>query len=383
MLVLEAQSRAKWSINVVFFSLPTLLDALLTRLSFGQDQKPVDVEIDCLSDDDADRFFEFYVMRYIEPKIEKRVRSLYRKMVKTPGNIMALGEQKMEKRVIIRSVIGSPINIAFIVLLLLVLIGGGYYWMFNRTLPDNQDITNKQEQTAMPMLESHSTHSSSLDRHSQQENAMNSTSFEQKNVQDDSNALPPRVVETKERVGVEDNENNRVVISSDVVDALIDSEKTKKDMPQIILPSHTVITTDTPASRHHVVDSSKHNTLEKKAIVETNVSALKPTSSKNITFSYSQDELMSMSGRSYTLQLGAFRTLQEVEEFVNKYQLQHKVNIYPTLRRDVQWIIVTYHNYPTIQLARDAVDSLPSSLQRLGPWAKSLRQVQREIERAK
>ncbi|MCE7631322.1 cell division protein DamX, partial [Vibrio fluvialis] len=64
-----------------------------------------------------------------------------------------------------------------------------------------------------------------------------------------------------------------------------------------------------------------------------------------------------------------------------RHQLQGKVNIYPTLRNDVEWYMITYSNYPTIQMARDAVETLPKSLQAMGPWAKSLSQVHREIER--
>ncbi|MGL5655060.1 MAG: SPOR domain-containing protein, partial [Vibrio sp.] len=60
-----------------------------------------------------------------------------------------------------------------------------------------------------------------------------------------------------------------------------------------------------------------------------------------------------------------------------------KVYVYPTLRNEVEWFIVTQGNYPTIQMARDAVEQLPAALQALGPWAKSLSQVQREIQRNK
>jgi DamX protein len=59
------------------------------------------------------------------------------------------------------------------------------------------------------------------------------------------------------------------------------------------------------------------------------------------------------------------------------------VYIYPTVRNEVEWFIITYQNYPTIQVARDAVEALPADLQQLDPWAKSLSQVHREIDRVK
>ncbi|QSA19094.1 SPOR domain-containing protein, partial [Vibrio furnissii] len=100
-----------------------------------------------------------------------------------------------------------------------------------------------------------------------------------------------------------------------------------------------------------------------------------------ITFSFGRDELKAMSPRSYTLQLAAVNSLAEVQTFIERHQLQGQVNVYPTLRNDVEWYIITYSNYPTIQMARDAVETLPKALQAMGPWAKSLSQVQREIER--
>ncbi|WP_419796209.1 SPOR domain-containing protein [Vibrio injensis] len=90
-----------------------------------------------------------------------------------------------------------------------------------------------------------------------------------------------------------------------------------------------------------------------------------------------------MSPRSYTLQLAAVNSLQEVQNFMDRYSLTETLYVYPTVRDEVDWYIVTYDNYPTIQLARDAVATLPPAVQALGPWAKSLSQVQREIQRAK
>ncbi|MEF1185772.1 ATP-binding protein, partial [Vibrio sinaloensis] len=115
MLVLESQQNPLWTVNVLLFAQSNTLDALLTRLSYGQEHKPVDLEIDALSESEADRFFEQLVVRYVEDDMEKRVRNAYRTVARRPGEIMALGDHKVEKRIIIRSIIGSPINIALVV----------------------------------------------------------------------------------------------------------------------------------------------------------------------------------------------------------------------------------------------------------------------------
>lgn len=387
MLVLDAQGQARWSVNVILFSLPNLLDTLLTRLSYGQEHKPVDVEIDTLTDEDADRFFEFYVMRYIEPDLEKKVRNAYSKVRKTPGEIMALGEQKMEKRVVIRSIIGSPVKIAIFVVLLLVLIGGGYYWMLKDGLPEPSLAAEKHPQTAIPTLP-------------QQAGDSNQAPEGDSNVSDDSNALPPQVTDTTAQVGVADTDRKRVIISSDVVDALMDGE------------DHSLATPDTPAENDvpppsEPIHIDAQNSTQQPAVNQTETepvakvsvtekaepvteTQIQPEPTKNTPATedkgpFDRDTLLAMSERSYTLQLGAFNTLAEVNKFMNQYQLtgMDNVYIYPTLRNNVQWIIVAYDNYPTIQVARDAVETLSPQLQRLGPWAKSLRQVHREIEHAK
>ena len=76
-------------------------------------------------------------------------------------------------------------------------------------------------------------------------------------------------------------------------------------------------------------------------------------------------------------------SMEDVQAFLDEHQLSQQVRIYPTVRSGTEWYIVTYKDYPTIQLARDAVESLPESLKSLSPWAKSLGQVHREIDRVK
>ena len=102
-----------------------------------------------------------------------------------------------------------------------------------------------------------------------------------------------------------------------------------------------------------------------------------------ITFSYARDELKAVPNRHYTVQLGAMRSLQDVQEFINLHDLDGQVRIYPTIRSEAEWYIITYRDYDTIQKARDAIKNLPSSLQSIGAWAKSMTQVHREIDREK
>jgi DamX protein len=91
---------------------------------------------------------------------------------------------------------------------------------------------------------------------------------------------------------------------------------------------------------------------------------------------------MAVSDRNYTLQIAALQSLSETQNFITKYQIENDVRIYPTNRGNTQWFIVTYKDFETIQAARDARSELPKAVQDLEPWAKSMLQVHREIERA-
>lgn len=372
MWVLDAQNHPRWALNVVLFTQSNSLDALLTRLSYGQELKPVDLEIEGLSADESDRLFEQRVMRYVDDDMERQVRYAYKKVKPLPGEIMALADQKMEKRIVIRSIIGSPLNIMLLVLLLLLLIGGGYWWMLSQPSPDEkaQQLALQQEQTAIPTLNADAGSALKMDTVSADANGPSSQA------EDDSSALPPDVKESTEGVGQSDSDQQRVVITSDVVDALLEGKPETADTAAI-----DALVAAAPQVETSVVAATPSAESAPSPTVEQPSGAVQSAPEVTITFSFGRDALKAMSPRSYTLQLAAVNSLAEVQAFIERYQLQNRVNVYPTRRNEVEWFIITYSNYPTIQLARDAVESLPKALQSMGPWAKSLSQVHREIER--
>ncbi len=376
MLILEAQQNPNWTVNVLLFAHSNSLDPLLTRLSYGQEHKPIDLEIETLSQSEADRFFEHLVIRFVEDDMEKRVRNAYRTVTRRPGEIMALGDQKVEKRIIIRSIVGSPVNIALLVLVLLVAIGGGYWWMMSQPSPDEkaQQITQSIEQTVIPTLPEEASEASNEGAELSTVEPEDIVDPTLANAEDDSLSLPPSVTEEVSSVGVADDENQRVVITADVVDALLEGKPEQVDtsvIDDVIEQSIPEPSSPESASVESSAESTEVDDVTQESAATQAV----------ISFSFTKDELKSFSPRSYTLQLAAVNTLEEVQAFIDKYQLSNQVFIYPTERGGTDWYIVTYQNYPTIQVARDAVANLPNQLQQLEPWAKSLNQVQREIDR--
>lgn len=372
MLVLAAQANPKWKINIVLFTQSGRLESVLSRISYGQELKPVELDIEMLSEVEARRFFESLVIRYVDDESEKRVRDAFKKVAPVPGDIMALGEMKVEKRIIIRSIVGSPLNIALVILVLLFLAAGGYWWMYNQPSPDDkaQQITGAIEQTVIPTL--------SEPRAKSGADSTMSNEVEDSTVltdaTDDSDSLPPIVTDEVASVGTEDKQQ-RVVIESDVVDALLEGKPEEADTDEI----RQMVEESVPQAQGSL-SSSLINVVQ---TGEQSAEAQAMSTIPVVKFSFSREELKALSPRGYTLQLGAMTAMEDVQAFLDKYDLNGKVRIYPTVRSGTEWYIITYQDYPTIQLARDAVESLPDALKTLSPWAKSLGQVHREIDRVK
>ncbi|MCF7484037.1 AAA family ATPase [Vibrio sp. J1-1] len=371
-LVLQAQEKPNWTINVLLFTPPGRLEGVLSRISYGLEIKPVELDIDMLSEVEARRFFEFLVARYVDDQSEKRVRDAFKRVAPIPGDIMTLGEMKVEKRIIIRSIVASPLKVTLVILVLLLLVAGGYWWMFSQPSPDDrtQQLTGNSEQTAIPTLsEADSGRLTSVTGDSASSGSLSAS--------DDSDSLPPTVTEEVASVGIDDK-HQRVVIESDVVDALLAG---KEEQPADS-DNEQAEETATPAqgeASSSLIKVVKPNDASSAQNPESSVAETKLV----VKFSFAREELNALSPRAYTIQLAAMTSMEDVQVFLDKYQLNNKVRIYPTVRNETEWFIITYRDYQTIQLARDAVEALPDSLKSLSPWAKSLGQVQREIERVK
>lgn len=243
--------------------------------------------------------------------------------------------------------------------------------MFSQPTADEkaQEISRTLEQTVIPTLEP-TAETQVIDAEQKTVLArQQAEALSLQGAQDDTDALPPAVKEMTTSVGISDQDQQRVVIESDVVDALLENKPQQADTSKMdaLVAANTqttpVIEADAPEKINQTPEQEQAPAV--------------------VRFSFAREELKALSPRGYTLQLAAMTSLQDVQAFLDKHQLQNQVRIYPTLRNDTEWYIVTYRDYPTIQMARDAVNELPKSLQSLGPWAKSLSQVHREIDRVK
>ncbi len=272
----------------------------------------------------------------------------------------------MEKRIITRSIIASPLRIATLVIILLLLIVSIYFWFFNQPEPQQEQFsTNQQkavEQTVLPTIGTASDSAvindaaiEPADSSDAQDNLVDKDDLVD---EDDFASLPPVVTDRVATVGNSDD-GQRVVVPSAVVDALVEGD----DNVDTQVIDDAVIKIQQPSSV----------TLAEDKLEE------EQSNSPLITFSFAKQQLLAVSDRRYTLQLAALRSMASTQNFITEYGLEKEVRIYSAYRSGVQWFIVTYRDFATIQAARNARAELPEKVQKLEPWVKSMLQVHREI----
>ena len=74
----------------------------------------------------------------------------------------------------------------------------------------------------------------------------------------------------------------------------------------------------------------------------------------------------------YTVQLFASHDEAAAQKFISKFQLQGIANYHQASISDAPWFIVFYGKYSSMDAARTALASLPTNLQALHPWIKTL-----------
>ncbi|PMH46286.1 hypothetical protein BCU68_02600 [Vibrio sp. 10N.286.49.B3] len=395
MLILEAQQQPHWVINVILFDQTDSPDKqhqhnILKQLSHGQDAQPIELDITPLSDREVMHFFDTLVARHISDEMDAQTRRALLSTPPLPGRLMELVDLKMEKRIIIRSFVGSPAKIGVSAVLLLLIIGLGYWWLFSRTspVPIYDEITlAPQEQTVIPTL-------AIPDQKQEQET-------DPSVLVDDSSALPPSVV--SDTVTVKESvqqSTERVVISSDQVDALLGepliNPSDETPVEQVIIDAgagagagagadvgidvEQAVESLTPVQDDTVVERMD----ESVPIVESMPAdeVVQSGEAVSIKPKLAHEALLAVDTNRYTLQIAALTSMSDVESFIEKYSLQSQARTYRTLRNSREWFIVTLQDFSSIQQARDEISRLPEGLQSLGPWAKSINQVHREIEDA-
>ncbi|MBD1573078.1 AAA family ATPase [Vibrio sp. S17_S38] len=344
-LVLVAQSNPLWQINVIVFAKPNFVEAVLGDISPIPEIKSL--VISPLTDDEAQVFLEKLVLRNTRKEKERSAVYLAAEKIENwPADLLALTGEHHHSSHWVRRIL--------ITLIVLLLAMGGWSWWTSyqsRVSDDNNDVMLESSDQQLSSLDQTKQIKSTTDTVSSVDSSGSSTDSASEN---DVKDLPQSVTTETISVGDEDvNQQKRVTIPSNVVDALVDGDNSVGD--------NQAVATSGGSSEPTLNSSPKKITkvtLDSKA-------------------------LLSISEARYTLQLAAFTTQEEVVGFINQFELQGQVRVYRTIRNQKEWFIVTYQDFNTIQQTRDAAQDLPLDLQKELPWPKSMAQVHQEIKRVK
>ncbi|OEF30069.1 AAA family ATPase [Vibrio rumoiensis] len=353
-LVVAAQHHPLWQINVMVFAKPNTIDEVLVEETSNLDIKSLVIQP--LTNDEANRFLEQLVMPNISSaKKRDEIYQTASRIENWPSDLLALeNHQKYH---------GSPwIRYLLIALIVLLITMGAWSWWasYQARMQDQlvDDVTLQQSEVQaenanrdLPLNTVSAAVSSAVSAE---------TDGKDKNAYDASN-LPQSVTGDTLTVGdLSASDQKRVVVPSNVIDALMDGDA-PKDAKKAV-PSTT--------NKEPVTgDKPEPATKLKSAINSTSGLVL------------ANQELMDISEQRYTLQLGALTDEQSTIHFIKTHKLEDKVRVYKTIRNQKPWYIVTYQDFSSIKESREAGQELPLELQKELPWPKSMAQVHQEIER--
>ncbi|OBT10068.1 hypothetical protein A9264_03665 [Vibrio sp. UCD-FRSSP16_10] len=338
-LVERIQAHPTWTLSLIMACGPDLLSKKILPLSHRFNVQPSQLNIAPLSPKEVDFFLELMVLRQFE-SLKKRdnIRKKANRGVQYPGELIALGSKLKSTKSRLSSHNGSAKSAVIAILLILAFALLAWWVFFKSNQADEiKSVPASTDSTEQALLQP---------QLGEPTDVADFSAVEEDTLVEDTQQLPPPV--TGKTITLDDNSHGqeRVVVPDAVVDSLIDTES------NVVKPK-----------------------LE---------AAVKPTAlDKNnalVHFSFARDELLAISSKRYTVQLGALPTMAEVQSFIDEHQLQSETRIYPTLRSGKKVYIITYHDFRFVKQASKAIEQLPAAVQAVGPWVKSMAQVHKEIE---
>jgi DamX protein len=103
-------------------------------------------------------------------------------------------------------------------------------------------------------------------------------------------------------------------------------------------------------------------------------------SSSTKPLSSDEKQLLDLPESSYTLQLIGLSSAQTARKFIMQHNLTNKVSYFRTSLNAKPLFVLVYGNYASLQEANAALATLPSVVQNLKPWPRSMRIIQDTIK---
>jgi len=115
------------------------------------------------------------------------------------------------------------------------------------------------------------------------------------------------------------------------------------------------------------------------AYARLNSNSIKPTAQTIKTkISLGPEEwVASQDPNYYTLQLASSTNQQLIEKYYNENNLDGRAGYYRSKREGEEWYALVYGAYPSVQDAKDAIETLPDDLKKWSPWVRNIKSIHR------
>ncbi|OOE68215.1 hypothetical protein BZG25_06260 [Salinivibrio sp. ML198] len=412
-LVQHAQHQANWRINVVLFSLPGKLNKWLGQVSYGHEQKPLELEISPLNEGEAEMFIDVLaVTQRIGGEKKKQWLAKLANQTVYPGTIMGKDNQETgavskDKKKPAKN--NKPFLMLLLAVVLMIVGAGVIWWVFpsqqgdaasEAVLPEGlknlDDLLSEQEEQAItdPQTATQTGTQPSASNADAGSETMTSPSADNGAVTEDQATLPEDINGEGLTVGRSD-EGQRVVVPDDVVDAIIDEQDAGGDGTDAVdepLASEISEAVPAPAAPQTAADdvaNAGQTTDEGATASATNADSgnrsqdtLSQNESGRNGLPLAPQALLNIPAQRYALQLAALQSRQDAVALIEDYQLADRVQVYQTQRNNATWYMVLLGDYASVTEARRAELNLADNVRALQPFVKSFSQIHREINRA-
>ncbi len=104
---------------------------------------------------------------------------------------------------------------------------------------------------------------------------------------------------------------------------------------------------------------------------------------KPATGSLDSDWLLSRPGTRFTLQLLGGRSEKSLRQYLRANKIPDPAATFRTVFKGDDWYVLVYGDFPSMAAARAAVDTLPATVRKTKPWARSFASVHEDIAKAR
>lgn len=361
----NAQAHSGWHITMLLLALPDTLSKPLAALAKQRGSSLLELTISDLSQEEVSQFSEMLLHdEQLGSQARRALKSQLSSVQPRPGALQQLPQQDvapMTKRTASFSFL--PWIIGGLLLITLVVGGGLYFSQPTKPLAESSPLFAQPNNDTDQALE----------------------------VVIDDVPLPHVIDGEGLTVGRNTEETERVVVPSQLVDAILDEQGVGGSGKMAVMafnddamtapevePSPSAVTLPTDETMIGTASTVvQHDERKKVSMLPTAVTV--PAIRSSIT----ETELRAMPPRHYAVQLSASPDWNDIQAFVQQTGLPAHHVIYETVRDGQVWFIVVVGDYRNVQEARDAIVELPDELKAMNPWPKSYQKIQQEMERLK